>query len=285
MIVGTNSHSQPDPEVLNFFSKNQKVKVIQLPELTIGHVDEVFNIVPAKNQCGFVLLRASPLEMKKFLSSRPPSESLGNPSDEFDSLRETNNPIHKQYVIELQKAQQIIAQKGTLTFEEKSELDSFRLKWLKNTRKEQSAQDVLLNQNLMNAWDERQITIENATSEIIAEIKKTTGKDCQDEVVDIPVFWTATGTPVIANPVNGLTVNGNYFYSKGRIRKSQPLQYNTNGISDLEISEDYTAYNNYVQQKLKPIFADKLNAIDLKQYDEGNGNFHCATTSIFLPCK
>lgn len=56
------------------FGENQKVVEIDLPETKVGHIDEVFNIVPAKGSCGIAVLSSSPKLMTSFLKKNENEE-------------------------------------------------------------------------------------------------------------------------------------------------------------------------------------------------------------------
>lgn len=222
VMVGKTDTRMPDPGIVNYFEKKQKVHAIDIPKLSVAHIDEVFRFIPSKDKCGFSILRASPVEMIKFLKTRPANELVYGD--------EKNN---------------------------------------------YAAEDFLKDETWIKNWEESEAVILKST-EKIKNILAASKPGCSPQVIALPVLWTPSGNPKIANPVNAMTVNGTYFYSA-------PYRYlNSNGTAKVSV---YKPLDEYVRKKLQPKFSQPLVSVDTFDYDQGNGNFHCATTNVLLPCK
>lgn len=61
-------------EFIAYFADRARILDVELPQLHIGHIDEIFNLAPnpkpQTGECDFALLRASPREMDQVLKSR-----------------------------------------------------------------------------------------------------------------------------------------------------------------------------------------------------------------------
>ena len=282
LFAGAIAGTGPDPDLMKYFEKSQKVKMVELPKLAVGHIDEIFNIVPSLGTCGFTLLRASPREMKKFLTSRPGDEVLGNLTDTLEQVQLSMNPTItstiERYNEALANISEIRSKGGVISPSQKIEFETIRHEWLKATHRQYSAGDVLSNGELMKLWDERQKTIDDSTAKILSEIKSE--KNCEPNVIDLPVYWSKNGEPLLSNPVNGLAVNGNYFRSAVQL----PLEGNPlNSLKSEPIP--YGPFEAEIQKRLTGIFGKNQTSVDTHELDIGKGNFHCATTNIYMPCK
>lgn len=220
LFVGENRKHSPDQGIVDFFRQGQIVKIVKIPDLVVGHIDEVIRFIPAQNSCGFRILRASPVEMKKYLKVRPLSEK-------------------------------------------------YQLEWGKPTQVE----TILEDEGLMGKWDENEKIIKDAVDQISIDLAKSK-PDCKPEIIALPVLWNSRNEVSLPNPVNALTVNGHYFFS------------GTKGTSSDELKSGLDAYQDFVEGKLHPLFSHPPVAVNTQKYNGyKGGNFHCATTNVFLPCK
>ncbi len=281
LVAGIGDVSRPDFEILNQFAKTQNVMTIELPKLVVNHVDEVFNIVPSKGSCGFALLRASPREMKKFLESRPSNEALGNVKGILETIRNPpSKEVEKLGFAFWQKQNEIQAARNAgraLPPGLVAEYEAFRHQWEKASGVLSTVADSLADQQLMAAWTEMQKTIDASTEKLLKELKRTKG--CMPSVIDLPVYWSKDGEPIMSNPVNGLAVNGGYFRSETK------RIFSVDPITGKGGPEAYPALDEKIRTALRPVFDNEQFTADTRELDQGNGNFHCATTNVYLPCQ
>lgn len=208
-----------NPAVLAHYSTNQNVVNISIPKLWVGHIDEVFNIVPAKNPCGFAILRASPTETRRFLATRPQNEVIGRVSDPLSTV---SSVMKKQKDME-QFAKRFSSINRQLREERQNgvEPNPDLIKELKLANdgmmrirgENRTVSDVLGDQSLQRSWDDAEKIISDGTATLLDELRRT-NPTCKPEIIDLPVLWSANGEPALANPVNGLSVNGSYFHSQ-----------------------------------------------------------------------
>lgn len=52
-----------------------------------------------------------------------------------------------------------------------------------------------------------------------------------------------------------------------------------------ETNAPYSALDEYIHKRLQTVILKNIETVDTRQYDEGSGNFHCATNQIILPCE
>ena len=264
LAVGESKVRPVDSEVLKFFEKSQKIAKIKIPALGVGHIDEVFKIIPSKNSCGYALVRASPISAKSFLRSRPPTEKFGDISGLKDTVLNVLDSKTKQH-----KLHQDLLKTSSPEAEEK---------FLKSTRRNLTTSEIINDKELMSYWDKLQTDIDQGTVELIREINKSRGTSCKPEILDLPTFFTMDGTPAIANPVNGIYVNGKYFKSQSK------KNITTKNKQDKLDTESYSQLDQFIDKKLKSHIPGGIIEIDTGGYDKGNGNLHCATMNIYAPC-
>jgi len=202
LLVGHSRRSQLSSLVRKKFEEQSKIVEIELPSnLSVGHIDEVFNILPSisayKGQCPFTMLVASPQEP-----------------------------------LVLAKKLQII-----------------------NDTDVQTAQA-------------NELLIEESLSHIKHIIKKDL--NCEPNVVRLPTFFALQKYNYKFNPINGLYVNGTYFFA-------HPLFFmNENNPSAYFIEQ--------VQNRLQKI---GINSMPLKTayLDMFGGSIHCGTLEIRSHCR
>lgn len=236
VALGTMAYQAPSKALLGFFrDRGLEPSLIELPRLAVGHIDEVFNLVPGPEPCGFTVLRASPLKMKELLTTRNPKEHLYAIPKGVEALPDKNMTVGR------------------------------------------ALSDLVL----MQSWKKSQADINKATEQLFELILDATSGMCIPEVIDLPVFWSTGGRAVLPNPVNGLSVNGSYFYSEptalvwdndSSTEKKQKLPYTHNFIEKA------------VMKALRPVFGSQVYTVPTPKHDRGSGNLHCATTDIHLPC-
>lgn len=209
LLVGKNDKQKPDQGILDYFGKTQTVKVVPIPNLHIGHLDEVIRFVPSQNPCGFEILAASPREMVHFLNTRKPSDTVYS---EFNQVK--------------------------------------------------TVESVLNDRELLTKWDEYEQVIQSSLEDITKSLRFSNPK-CTPHITSLPVYWDLKGKPALPNPVNGLTINGRYFFSRSSNKD----------------------YQSFLIKKLSPLFKKRVVTVDTTEYDRGNGNFHCATLNVLMPCK
>lgn len=280
-ITGYTNLSKMNSSVIDYFSKEHKVLQIKLPNLSIGHMDEVINIVPSKGPCGYSILQASPEEAIKYLETEKDNVEpfLGF----FDlSLLDKNEDERKSIQLQLQS---VLLEKNNYLKNEKE----VPLKILDSKRKlerelavlnglyERTPSEIISDKNILAHWRKLEIDSNNVVKEVISELTKDKNS-CSPEVIKLPVFWDVTmAKPLIPNPVNGLAINGAYFRSssKGDMQKRD----------DLDSRRSYPRLEEYIDKKINSIFPKGVHRVDTGELNEGSGNFHCATTNIYLPCK
>lgn len=281
-----------DPRVLEQFSKTQKVITIPIPSLQVGHVDEIYNIAPSRDACGFAILRASPAETRRFLATRPSDENLGHLFGDKGPQWIVGNLDRIQELF--QRKQRLLKQVSAET-KDGAEADPELLRELELIHDERSkmnsrnvtTSDLLKDPDLQKFWDEAENIIAEGTKILLKEFQASTKSSCTPKVIDLPVFWTKYGDPAIANPVNGLAVNGSYFRSRSYVRlpqhKAQWLPQEKSYLFRKQ-TVSYPALDQYIDERLKQVIPAELHSVDTREYDAGNGNFHCATSHITLPC-
>ena len=283
LIVGKTSTSAPSAKVLSYFKKRQKVLEIEIPDLSVGHIDEVLKIVPSKDACGFSIVRASPYKMKKFLERQPPDLAIikvSTPPERKSAIREHNLMseirVLKEQIEELKKNNNDVPQ----AFQEKMLILATELKDYTSYSKNLTVKDILRDESLMLKWQEDEETIQKAVGTVLAEFKS-----CVPKIIDLPVFWNKDGEALIANPVNALAANGNYFYSAPdrRLRGDWKL----NKYAWFEEDDHYEAFDT-LRSEIEKTIIDQTGLtpqlVKTPSYDVRGGNFHCATTNIYVPC-
>ncbi|MDC1173894.1 protein-arginine deiminase family protein [Bacteriovoracaceae bacterium] len=290
IVIGKSGDKAADPEIINFFRQDQDVFELEIPKLAVGHIDEVFNIVPSKSTCGYAVLRASPIAMREFLQTRPSHEDMGKRVffhldiiKAHESLRDNpkKRALLKPLWERLTKLQSLGRQ---LTTQERNEWNRIKLEVSVIMGLDTRIKSILSNEKLQEQWDNAQAIINRSTKDLIARISRQKGAKCKPEVIDLPVSWNSIGQPILPNPVNGLAINGRYFYSEQAITSSVPV-WNGNTTETLDESIIYSPLEEEVRRKLQPLFGSRLSSISTSQYDSGDGNLHCATTNVYLPCK
>ena len=287
IAVGFSRKHAPDPDLLQYFKETQHVVEVEIPVLRIGHIDEIFNIVPARNDLGFALLRASPRAMLTFLESRPADEVVYDDQDPHT----TNSPDYttvQEHIAAWRSLLEYLKQEHTQphpAFIEIIKRLEMHKALLITTR--YTVAGLLEEREFVALMEEQDSLIRRSTGMLVEEMQKTLGTESPIQIIDMPVLWGPYDKkPIIPNPVNGLAVNGKYFLSKlNRPVKSQwgfhpDLSFRPRGTL-----EEYHAYRKVVLEKLNAIFAEPPVFVDTRILDTYGGNLHCATTNITVPCK
>lgn len=281
LIAGYTDTSKMNPSVIDYFSKKHKVLQVKLPNLAIGHIDEIINIVPSNGPCGYSILQASPEEAVKYLETEKDKVEpfLGF----FDlSLLDKNQDERKSiqsklHSVLLEKSDYLKNKKEVPINFLNSERKLQRELEVLNGMHDRTPSEIINDKKILAHWRKLEIDSNNVVKEVISELTKDKNS-CSPEVIKLPVFWDITmPRPLIPNPVNGLAINGAYFRSssKGQMQKRD----------DLSSRRPYPQLEEYIDKKINSIFPKGVHRVDTGELDEGSGNFHCATTNIYLPCK
>ena len=283
IVTGYNDISCTSSSVLDYFSKKSKVLEVKIPNLYVGHVDEIFSIVPSNNKCGYAILQASPGEGIKFL----------------EDTRKVNKPFLRVLDFSRMMAdtpeKKAVGLKFDALFEEKRSFmdlnigaplpDSFTKRELKlinemgelDGTNPVTSIELLSNEKLMKHWEKLEQESNVVVREILNELNQGS-EACVPEVIKLPVFWDInTATPILPNPVNGLALNGSYFRS---ITKEV-----ITGTGNMDNRLSHPDLDMYIDNKISHLFPKGIHKVDTGEHDSGFGNFHCATTNIYLPCK
>jgi len=263
LAVGESDSRSVDPRIIKYFEKNQKVVKINIPSLNVGHIDEVFKVIKTSGGCGYTIIRASPEAAKSFLKSRPASEKFGDISGLKDKIHFSISKGSIQY----EAHQNFIKNSNNET----------EAAFLKATRRNLDVNEVLNDSELMKYWDKTQSEIEYGTQQIIQELNQFNKKECIPKIIDLPTFFTIDGIPKIANPVNGLFLNGRYF-------RSNVVKSITSKSLQQPVTRDYKELDKFIDARLKSIAPEGIFSIETDYYDNGGGNLHCATLNIYAPC-
>ena len=286
-VVGFSKKHLPDPDLLKYFRETQRVVEVEIPVLRIGHIDEIFTIVPAPNDRGFALLRASPGEMITFLASRPADEVVYDAQDPDISTAEEYTTVQDHIAAfrsVIESPRETHTQPHPAFIEIIKRLEMYRA-LLSTTR--YTVGRLLEDRAFVALMEERDSLIRRSTKILVEEIEKTLGKESPLQLIDIPVLWGKDDKkPIIPNPVNGLPVNGKYFLSK----LNRPVKSQWEFRPDLSFRprrtlEEYHAYKKVILAKLKTIVAEPPVFVDTRILDTYGGNLHCATASISVPCR
>lgn len=291
LIVGESGQQVPAPEILSHFEKHQKVIKIKLPRLAIGHVDEVYRIIPTQDECGFAILYASPQEMINFLQTRNKNEVVIQSDNLSQEPPYKRNPeLTKKFNTLISEITKLNDQKMEIPKSLQQEFQKVNDEFAQLANLNLTAGDLLKDQVRMTKWLANEKLIQKELKKIVTEIKDSSVNKCEPQTIALPMEWNnVNNSPILPNPVNALTVNGTYFHSKpnrslyGKNVTNTTMPY-LSGRREIE-TETYSAFENYVHERLRPFFGEKIVSVDTSKYDEGNGNFHCATLNILLPCK
>lgn len=272
VVYGKSEGRAVKKEFINAMTKGQQVQEIELPKLEIGHIDEIFKIVPdPRNNCGFAILRASPRQAKEFLKTSPVGLRIGDVSDVHDTVLTLFKPGP------IKEASDRLYEMRTKNISSSSvEYRELKQKFDVLTRQNLSAEQILSDKGLMAAWDQSQAVIEASTQKIVQAINQSKKSNCNPQIVDLPVFMSANGKPNIANPINGLNINGRYLRSQSF--RSIPNEDGT--VNSLM----FPLLDEYISAKLRPLFGENQRTIDTQEYDSGSGNLHCATFNFTAAC-
>jgi hypothetical protein len=289
LVVGHSEGYTPEKPLLDIF-ENQKiaVNVIDIPNLRVAHLDEIFSFVPSKDKCGFAILRASPEKMREVLNTHPnPNENLYVNRRFFNDYKDKNEKIK----VLMDKADQLkerIREKPNSP-DEKNQLMKIQLQianWLGD--RNYTVKETLNNKEIQAEWTKIQTAITESTRQIFAKLKLPPGcNQAQVKVVDVPVLWI-DGEPKMANPINGLNVNGKFFYSKVEANLFEKWRWH-------EESSEYKPVitpteSPYIEGKTIAFLREAVEEKDLIPVSTqartlGKGNLHCATLNVHLPCK
>jgi len=287
LAVGLSKKHHPDPDLLQYFRKTQHVVEVEIPVLRIGHIDEIFNIVPARNDWGFALLRASPRAMMTFLESRPADEVVYDDQDPDTITSQEYTTVQEHIAVWrtlIEHLKQDNTQPHPAFIEIIKRLEMYKA--LLITRR-YTVGSLLEDREFVALMGERDNLIRRSTVILVEEMQKTLGRKSPLQIIDMPVLWgTSDKKPIIPNPVNGLPVNGKYFLSK----LSRPVKSQWGFHTDLSFRprgtrEEYHAYKKVVMEKLNAIIEEPPVFVDTRILDSYGGNLHCATASINVPCK
>jgi hypothetical protein len=286
LAVGFSRKKLPDPDLLQYFRETQNVVEVEIPVLRIGHLDEIFNIVPARNDWGFAMLRASPREMITFLEARPEDEVLYDDQDP-STINSQEYTMVQEHIDVWRSLMEYLKQKQTKphpAFIEIIKRLEMQKALLITTR--YTVARLLEDREFVALMREQDDLIRRSTSILVEEMQKTLGTESPLQIIDMPVLWGKDDKkPIVPNPVNGLAVNGKYFLSKlNRPVKSQWGFHTDLSFRPLRTIEEYHAYKKVVLEKLNSIFAEPPVFVDTRILDNYGGNLHCATTNINVPC-
>lgn len=287
LAVGRSTNHHPDPDLLQYFRQTQRVVEVEIPVLRIGHIDEIFNLVPAPNDWGFALLRASPGEMVTFLESRPPDEVVYDDQDP-DSITSPEHTTVQEHLSAFKTLKEHLEQRKTplppllTAIIRKLEM----LRALLTTRRH-TVRSLLDDREVVALMEEQEKLIRRSTEVIVEEIQKSLAREGPLQIITMPVLWgTYDKKPIIPNPVNGLAVNGKYFLSQlNRPVKSEWAFDADHAFRPRGTLEEYAAYKKVILEKLNAVFDEPPVFVDTRILDTYGGNLHCATASITLPCR
>ena len=180
-------------ELETFFDQHDlTLRFVNLPNLGVGHLDEVFNIIESQKSCHFKVLVADP-----------------------------------------EKAFHILGKDNIEDFETYSFV-----------------------RHAMSSIRSATFDLEQTLSSL--------DKDCKVDFYSIPVFWNAEALPERANAVNGLVLEGKYFYS---------LPYSIKEPNE----KMFRALKSATESALQKVGFKDIIGIDTREYDRLRGNLHCAT--------
>ena len=213
LIVGENDRQSPDPELLTYFKNKQKILKLKIPKLAVGHIDEVFRIIPSDNSCGFSILYASPQEMKIFLQGRPKNEIISRATSRSD-LSEEHPEFMKTYSKTIKKIKKLKNKNLAIAAGLANQMDLLERKLGALSFQNETVGSLLQNKALMRTWERNENLIRKSVDLIVQDIQENKTIKCLPTIVPMPVYWNSLGEPLIPNPVNASTINGKYFYSK-----------------------------------------------------------------------
>ncbi len=248
VLVGE-THARPFPkQIEEYLKQNKKVIKIKVPNLQVGHLDEIFFINPNRQQCE--ILVASPQQMKTFLTQNKNLELYPEP---------LSPEQRAQLEIAFDQIQIRNSSKRPLPLEWKSKFES---------KKMITADQVLANKILMAQWTLWQNQID------AAKLKIKQAARCAVHFRDLPVFWNLKGQAILTNPVNSIYLNKKYLISKPYLISKVTYEFK-NQIEGRISTMPFLIYEKAIQSQL-----GLVKFVDLKDYDEGGGNVHCATQQI-----
>jgi hypothetical protein len=181
LIVGEMpGNASPSPEILSHFEKRQKVLKIQLPQLPVGHVDEVYRIIPTKDACGFAVIYASPAEMVKFLKTRPKDELVRQSDDLFGLPPYKRNPELAAKLVALEKqVRELQEQKKEIPEKVKNDFKKTNEQFAEMAFVNLTTNDILSDQKRMKKWAAEEELIKGQLERILAEIAAGAPKGCK----------------------------------------------------------------------------------------------------------
>lgn len=279
LVIGQTERRQVTSKITEPLARYQSVLKVPIPDLQVGHIDEIFSVVGAKSKCGYEILAASPNEMKEFLraqnglivySQKPNSHLNESIKERFSDLeskiaqrQNEGRPLPKSWVKEREAlARQALESKG-----------------LRN----QTAAQVLADAALMGLWDQWQTKIGLAKKQIQSSIAQLDPKCAKVRFVDIPVFWNHAGEAPLSNPINGMYVNGRYLLSRPHRLLVKGAEWNTESLN-IQIINDVVDFPAYEQDLARRLPELDVRYLRLSQYDLWGGNLHCATLQIQETC-
>lgn len=283
IVTGYHGISRTSPAVLKYFSEKQKVLELELPRLAVGHIDEIVSIVPSTDKCGYTILQASPGEGIKYLKENKernePFLMIYDQSLMMNESPEKNEIQLKLQAVYREKSNFMEANYGISIPEDLSTREFQLIEQLSilDGAFEATPSELLSNKKIIKHWEDLETSSNNIVKEILNELNQGANA-CTPKVIKLPVFWDYTLIkPLIPNPVNGLAVNGTYFrsLSKGAI----PVKGN------LSNRRSHPSLDIFIDKKISHLFPNGIQSVDTGEHDAGLGNFHCATTNIYLPCK
>ncbi len=186
-VIGSQKNPKHLPKrIEELFRKTQSIYYLALPKLHIGHLDELFAIVPNPSDmhCGFSILRASPHEAIKFMEAHADSFQIETLADKYDF--------------------------ANLLSDEKDEFEELMyIQYLERvTKRETTIQKAL----------EKLLRI------IERDINPTCHPRIVDIPVFWGFVSSFGGFAEIPNAINGIFVNGKYLYPKQRILGAPELE-------------------------------------------------------------
>ncbi len=282
LVTGYTKLNKTNTAVLDYFSRNHKVLEIELPDLYVGHIDEVINIVSSNSPCGYTIFQASPAEAVRYL------ESISEKNEPFMSFFDVSlvdpelpekRPIQDELqALNLSKREFMESSKEIPSVIIEREKQLLKELEILSGRHLRTPLEIISDSKIMNHWKNLEQGSNSALKKVLKELSLEENS-CIPEVVKLPVFWDYTmAKPLIPNPVNGLALNGSYFKSTSM---GSSTQRNDQGRSRMS----YLHLDAYINQKIHKLFPMGVHSVDTFEHNEGAGNFHCATTNIYLPCK
>jgi hypothetical protein len=279
-LVGQTSHPI-SPEVLQVLKKHGAVVSIPIPDLKVGHIDEVFALVPApKDPCHAEFLAASPAQMRTYLDQ----QSQHGHGEDILLIEDVQKDLPVKLQTELARQKQRIATRKSLKRPvprawRKAALALARQVWdLRHSPR--TIRQILADKGLMQRWDSWQNQIDGAKK----RVSQALHGQCETwKFRDVPVLWTSDGRAPLSNPVNGLHVNGTYIMSKPHHTRFVKVEWRKgfDWPQPKTVDEPLPDLEAEIRRVLHML---TVQFTWIPQYDNWGGNVHCATLQAFQSC-